>query len=85
MIADRYALSNAELAALTPGLTAGSSLMVGQKINVPLNEVEELTASSKKTEKSNRSLRTLRLIIRQQKTIRSNVVKPCTALPIKVN
>lgn len=51
MIADRYALSNAELAALTPGLTAGSSLMVGQKINVPLNEVEELTASSKKTEK----------------------------------
>ncbi|MEK5782781.1 LysM peptidoglycan-binding domain-containing protein, partial [Acinetobacter baumannii] len=51
LIADRYALSNAELAALTPGLTAGSSLMVGQKINVPLNEVEELTASSKKTEK----------------------------------
>lgn len=28
------------LADLTPGLSAGSSLMVGQKINVPLNEVE---------------------------------------------
>ncbi|WP_404546744.1 LysM peptidoglycan-binding domain-containing protein, partial [Neisseria gonorrhoeae] len=42
--------SNAELASLTSGLTAGSSLMVGQKINVPLQEVEELTASSQKTE-----------------------------------
>ncbi|WOE42543.1 lytic transglycosylase [Acinetobacter chinensis] len=40
LIADRYALSNQELADLTPGLSAGSSLMVGQKINVPLNEVE---------------------------------------------
>lgn len=50
LIADRYGLSNAELASLTSGLTAGSSLMVGQKINVPLQEVEELTASSQKTE-----------------------------------
>ncbi|NNG81482.1 LysM peptidoglycan-binding domain-containing protein [Acinetobacter sp. ANC 5378] len=40
LIADRYALSNQELADLTTGLTAGSSLRVGQKINVPLNEVE---------------------------------------------
>ena len=39
LIADRYALSNQELADLTTGLTAGSSLIVGQKINVPLNEV----------------------------------------------
>ena len=39
LIADRYALSNQELADLTPGLTSGSNLMVGQKINVPLNEV----------------------------------------------
>lgn len=38
LIADRYALSNQELADLTSGLTAGSSLMVGQKINVPLYE-----------------------------------------------
>lgn len=40
LIADRYALSNQELADLTTGLTAGSSLMVGQKINVPLHEAE---------------------------------------------
>ena len=32
LIADRYALSNQELAELTPGLTAGSNLMVGQKL-----------------------------------------------------
>ena len=38
LIADRYALSNQELADLTPGLTSGSHLMAGQKINVPLNE-----------------------------------------------
>ncbi|MCO8041619.1 LysM peptidoglycan-binding domain-containing protein [Acinetobacter bohemicus] len=50
LIADRYALSNGELAALTLGLTAGSSLLVGQKINVPLNEVAELTTSGKKVE-----------------------------------
>lgn len=40
LIADRYALSNQELADLTTGLTSGSSLMVGQEINVPLHEVE---------------------------------------------
>ncbi|MCH7292458.1 LysM peptidoglycan-binding domain-containing protein [Acinetobacter genomosp. 15BJ] len=39
LIADRYALSNQELADLTSGLTASSSLFVGQKINVPLHEV----------------------------------------------
>lgn len=49
LIADRYGLSNAELASFTSGLTAGSSLMVGQKINVPLQEVEALTASTQKT------------------------------------
>ncbi|QEK36273.1 LysM peptidoglycan-binding domain-containing protein [Acinetobacter johnsonii] len=48
LIADRYALSNQELADLTPGLNAGSSLLVGQKINVPLNDVKSLTASSAK-------------------------------------
>lgn len=40
LIADRYALSNQELADLTTGLTAGSSLRVGQKINVPLHEID---------------------------------------------
>ncbi|WP_407307643.1 LysM peptidoglycan-binding domain-containing protein [Acinetobacter sp.] len=40
LIADRYALSNQELADLTAGLTSGSNLLVGQKINVPLHEVE---------------------------------------------
>ncbi len=32
LIADRYALSNQELAELTPGLSAGSNLMAGQKM-----------------------------------------------------
>lgn len=41
LIADRYALSNQELADLTSGLTAGSNLLVGQKINVPLHEVSQ--------------------------------------------
>ncbi len=43
LIADRYALSNAELAALTPGLTSASSLNIGQKINVPVHDVAELS------------------------------------------
>ncbi len=47
LIADRYALSNQELADLTSGLNAGSSLMAGQKINVPLNTVETETKSEK--------------------------------------
>ena len=51
LIADRYALSNQELADLTTGLTSGSSLMVGQKINVPLNEVES-KVETKQEEKS---------------------------------
>ena len=46
LIADRYALSNQELADLTAGLTPSSSLLVGQKINVPLNEVNGAAASS---------------------------------------
>ena len=41
LIADRYALSNQELADLTPGLTSSSNLLVGQKINVPLHEVSQ--------------------------------------------
>lgn len=44
-LADRYGLTNQELANLTSGLTASSSLMAGQKINVPLNEV--VTAGKK--------------------------------------
>ncbi len=60
LIADRYALSNQELAELTPGLTAGSNLMVGQKINVPtqdisVDEVAETKASSK-SEKASASV-----------------------------
>ena len=39
LLADRYALSNQELADLTSGLTSSSNLLVGQKINVPLQEV----------------------------------------------
>lgn len=35
LIAERYGLSNAELASLTTGLTAHSELQIGQKINVP--------------------------------------------------
>ena len=51
LIADRYALSNQELADLTTGLTSASSLMVGQKINVPLQEVDT-KLDSKQEEKS---------------------------------
>ncbi|CAG68020.1 MULTISPECIES: LysM peptidoglycan-binding domain-containing protein [Acinetobacter] len=40
-IAERYGLSNQELADLTTGLNAGSNLYIGQKINVPLHEVGE--------------------------------------------
>ena len=46
LIADRFALSNQELAALTPGLKADSSLYAGQKINVPLHEVHAETAAT---------------------------------------
>lgn len=52
LIAERYALSNQELADLTTGLTSASSLMVGQKINVPLHEVAT-KVDSKQEEKSN--------------------------------
>ncbi|RYL28514.1 lytic transglycosylase [Acinetobacter piscicola] len=40
VIADRYALSVQELADLTPGLEVGN-LYAGQKINVPVQEVEQ--------------------------------------------
>ena len=40
LIAERYALSNQELADLTTGLTSSSSLLMGQKINVPLQAIE---------------------------------------------
>ena len=40
LIAERYALSNQELADLTTGLTSSSSLLMGQKINVPLQTIE---------------------------------------------
>ena len=46
LLADRYALSNQALADLTPGLTANSQLMVGQKINVPLTEAMANTPPS---------------------------------------
>lgn len=39
LIADRYGMSNQELADLNEGLTASSQLLVGQKIQVPLHEV----------------------------------------------
>lgn len=39
LIAERYDLSNQELADLTPGLTAGSKLLAGQKINIPAKAV----------------------------------------------
>ncbi|CAI3103031.1 Membrane-bound lytic murein transglycosylase D [Acinetobacter oleivorans] len=60
LIADRYALSNQELAELTPGLSAGSNLMAGQKINVPtqdisVDEVAE-TKTSNKSEKATASI-----------------------------
>ncbi len=51
LLADRYALSNQELADLTPGLTANSSLMVGQKINVPLS-TETANIEAPSTEKT---------------------------------
>lgn len=40
LIAERYALSNQELANLTTGLTSSSSLLMGQKINVPLQTID---------------------------------------------
>ena len=46
LIADRYGLSTQELASLSSGLKAASSLYAGQKINVPLEEVQSATASS---------------------------------------
>ena len=71
LIADRYALSNQELAELTPGLTAGSN-NGRPKINVPtqdisVDEVAETKASSK-SEKASAS------VSYKQKAIKYNVV-----------
>lgn len=59
LIADRYALSNQELAALTADLKPDSQLMVGQKINVPLDEVnttiEEATKNAKTSSRNAKS------------------------------
>lgn len=52
LIADRFGLSNAELAQLTPNLKADSSLALGQKINVP---VEELQTKASDKNDSNRA------------------------------
>ncbi|OTG66654.1 LysM peptidoglycan-binding domain-containing protein [Acinetobacter silvestris] len=49
VIADRYALSVLELADLTSGLDVNNSLSVGQKINVPLHEVNEQTEAKAET------------------------------------
>lgn len=48
LIAARYGYSNQELAALTAGLTASSSLTIGQKINVPVNVVSAMIEESVK-------------------------------------
>lgn len=56
LIADRFALSNQELASLTPELKSDSSLFVGQKINVPLEDVNsKATESTQKVESSSTS------------------------------
>lgn len=52
LIADRYALSNQELASLTPELKSDSALMVGQKINVPLDEINTKLEESTQTLKA---------------------------------
>lgn len=52
LIADRYALSNQELASLTSELKSDSSLMVGQKINVPLEEINAKLEESTQTLKA---------------------------------
>ncbi len=56
LIADRYSLSNAELAALTPNLTANSNLLVGQKINVPKQVVETKTTKAETVNSRNSQL-----------------------------
>ncbi|GAA5006509.1 LysM peptidoglycan-binding domain-containing protein [Acinetobacter puyangensis] len=58
LIADRYNISNAELAALTPNLTASSNLLVGQRINVPKQTVqtERNTARQEPRTNSNSSV-----------------------------
>ncbi|MCH4246568.1 MAG: LysM peptidoglycan-binding domain-containing protein [Acinetobacter populi] len=53
LIADRYNISNAELAALTPNLTASSNLLVGQKINVPKQTTKTERNAPKQEQQSN--------------------------------
>lgn len=56
LIADRYALSNQELASLTPELKSDSFLRVGQKINVPLEEINTKVDDSPQTLKAAASI-----------------------------
>lgn len=49
-IADRYKMSTTELAALNPDLNASSGLLVGQRIRVPADQVDEKSSTAKATE-----------------------------------
>lgn len=49
-IADRYNMSTTELAALNPDLNASSGLLVGQRIRVPADQVDEKSSTAKATE-----------------------------------
>lgn len=48
LIADRYALSNQELASLTEGLKADTFLIAGQRINVPVDQLSDVKANADK-------------------------------------
>ena len=49
LIADRYALSNQELASLTEGLKADTFLIAGQRINVPIDQLSDSKENAEKT------------------------------------
>lgn len=49
-IAERYKMSTTELAALNPDLNASSGLLVGQRIRVPADQVDEKSSTAKATE-----------------------------------
>ncbi len=49
-IADRYKMSTTELATLNPDLNASSGLLVGQRIRVPADQVDEKSSTAKATE-----------------------------------
>ncbi|MFX4307953.1 LysM peptidoglycan-binding domain-containing protein [Acinetobacter soli] len=71
-IADRYGLSNQELADLTTGLNAGSNLYIGQKINVPLHEVaEEESSVAAKASKNASSIKTESYKVQRGETLSS--------------